>query len=112
MSLFIQSAYASTAGTAPSGGSMIAQLAMPLLFVAIFYFFIIRPQSKRNKEHQAMVNSLSEGTEVIFAGGLLGRVEAIDGDYAVISLNKNNQIKIQKTSVLSVLPKGTLENLA
>ncbi len=109
MSLFIQTAYAADAAPA---GSMIAQLAMPLLFVAVFYFFIIRPQNKRNKEHKAMIESLSEGTEVIFAGGLVGRVDSLNGDYAVISLNKNNQIKIQRASVISVLPKGTLENLS
>lgn len=106
---FIQAAHAADN---VATGNMFAQLAMPLVFVAVFYFFIIRPQNKRNKEHKVMIDSLSEGTEVIFAGGLMGVIESIDGDYAVISLNKNNQIKIQRASIISTLPKGTLDSLS
>ncbi len=109
MSLFIQSAYAADAA-APA--SPWASLAMPLIFVAVFYFFIIRPQSKRNKEHKAMIDSLTEGSEVIFAGGLMGSIKSLEGEYAVISLNDNNDIKIQRASVISVLPNGTLEGLS
>ncbi len=111
MSLFIQSAYAAEQATA-TGADMLIQLGILSLFFVVFYLFVIRPQNKRNKEHKAMIDSLTEGTEVIFAGGLIGRVESLDGDYAVISLNKNNRIKIQRASVISVLPKGTLENLS
>ena len=87
------------------------QLLLPVAFFAVFYFLVIRPQSKRTKEHRAMVNSLKVGNEVIFAGGLMGRIERIEGDYAVISLNKNNDIKIQRAAVISVLPAGTIESV-
>jgi len=81
------------------------------LFFAIFYFLVIRPQSKRTKEHRAMVNSLTVGSEVIFAGGLMGRIKQIEGDYAVVSLNNNTDVKVQRASVISVLPAGTIESV-
>lgn len=91
--------------------SMFGQILLPLAFFAIFYFLIIRPQSKRNKEHRAMVDALNEGTEVIFAGGLMGRIKKLEGDYAVVSLNNNTDVKVQRASVISVLPNGTMDSL-
>lgn len=87
------------------------QLILPVAFFAIFYFLVIRPQSKRTKEHRAMVNALSVGNEIIFAGGLMGRIKAIEGDYAVVSLNNNTDVKVQRASVISVLPTGTIEGV-
>ena len=109
MSLFIQSAHAADA--AAGGPSLFGQILLPVAFFAIFYFLVIRPQSKRTKEHRAMVNALSVGSEVIFAGGLMGRIKKIEGDYAVVSLNTNTDVKVQRASVLSVLPAGTLESV-
>ena len=109
MSFFIQAAHA--APEAAGGAGILGQILLPVAFFAVFYFLVIRPQSKRTKEHRAMVNSLKVGNEVIFAGGLMGRIERIEGDYAVISLNKNNEIKIQRASVISVLPAGTIESV-
>lgn len=87
------------------------QILLPVAFFAIFYFLVIRPQSKRTKEHRAMVNALTAGNEVIFAGGLMGRIKHIEGDYAVVSLNNNTDVKVQRASVLSVLPVGTIESV-
>lgn len=110
MGFFIQSAYAETAA-APAQPSMFVQILPLIAFFAIFYFLIIRPQSKRNKEHRKMIDSLSVGNEVIFAGGLMGVIKKIEGEYAVVSLNANNDIKIQRAAVISVLPAGTLANI-
>ncbi|MDE0490333.1 preprotein translocase subunit YajC [Psychrobacter sp. A3] len=109
MLLFIQAAHAApeTAGA----GSIFGQILLPVAFFAIFYFLVIRPQSKRTKEHRAMVNALSVGNEIIFAGGLMGRIKDIEGDYAVVSLNNNTDVKIQRASVISVLPAGTIESV-
>lgn len=109
MNLFIQAAHA--APEAAGGTAMIMQWIFPLAIFAIFYFLVIRPQSKRAKEHRNMVNSLSVGNEVIFAGGLMGKIRAIDGDYAVVAINSNNEVKIQRASVISVLPNGTIDGL-
>ena len=82
-----------------------------MVFFAIFYFMIIRPNSKRNKEHKAMVDSLSVGNEVVFAGGLIGKIKKIEGEYAIISLNNHTDVKIQCASVITVLPSGTIDNI-
>lgn len=108
MSLLISTAYAADA--APQGSAMM-QFGMIAVMIAIFYFLLIRPQSKRMKEHQTLVNSLSAGSEVVFAGGLLGKITKIDGDFAVVEISRGNEIKIQRASVISVLPEGTISNL-
>ena len=82
-----------------------------MVFFAIFYFILIRPNSKRNKEHKAMVDSLSVGNEVVFAGGLIGKIKKIEGEYAIISLNNHTDVKIQRASVITVLPSGTIDNI-
>lgn len=110
MSFFIQSAHAAEAG-AGTGASLFGQILLPVAFFAIFYFLVIRPQSKRTKEHRAMVNALTVGSEIIFAGGLMGRIKSLEGDYAVVSLNSNTDVKIQRASVISVLPAGTIESV-
>ncbi len=106
--LFIQTAYANTEAAAPS---MFMQLLLPVAFFVIFYFLLIRPQSRRQKEHRQMIESLKEGNEVVFAGGLMGKIKKLQGDYAVVSLNVNQDIMVQRASVISVLPAGTLDNL-
>ncbi|WP_163122572.1 preprotein translocase subunit YajC [Acinetobacter portensis] len=109
MSLFISTAHA--AEGAAQQPSLIANLGMIAVFVAIFYFLIWRPQSKRAKEHRALVESLGVGSEVVFAGGLMGKVLKIEGDFAVVELSRGVEVKIQRASVISVLPEGTLNNL-
>ncbi|MGE8541364.1 preprotein translocase subunit YajC [Acinetobacter sp. ANC 3813] len=109
MSLFISTAHA--AGEAAQQPSMMANILMIAVFVAIFYFLIWRPQSKRAKEHRALVESLGLGSEVVFAGGLMGKITKIEGDFAVVELSRGVEVKIQRASVISVLPEGTLNNL-
>lgn len=112
---FIQLAHADTAPVADTAATnpmgMIGQFLLPLAFFAIFYFLIIRPQSKRAKEHRAMIDGIKEGNEVVFAGGLMGRVKKIQGDYAVIALNATQDVMVQRASVISVLPAGTIDGL-
>ncbi|MDQ1209761.1 preprotein translocase subunit YajC [Acinetobacter baylyi] len=109
MSFLISTAHAADA--APQGPGMMANILMIVVFVAIFYFLIWRPQSKRAKEHRSLIESLGVGSEVVFAGGLMGRILKIEGEYAVVELNRGNEVKIQRASVISVLPEGTLNNL-
>lgn len=111
MSLLIATAHAATTTSAPAGAPMVGQLVMIAGFIAIFYFLIWRPQAKRTKEHRAMIDSITVGNEVVFAGGLMGRIKKIEGEYAVITLNPGNEIKVQRAAVISVLPEGTLNSL-
>lgn len=109
MSLFISTAHA--AGEAAQQPSLVANLLMIAVFIAIFYFLIWRPQSKRAKEHRTLIESLGVGSEVVFAGGLMGKITKIEGDFAVVELNRGVEVKVQRVSVISVLPEGTLNNL-
>ncbi len=80
-------------------------------FIAIFYFLLIRPQSKRRKEHQALVSSLDKGDEVVTAGGVAGLVTNVDDDFVKVRIAPNVEIRVQKSSVGATLPKGTLKSL-
>lgn len=110
LDLFITTAHAAQGQAGQQ--SLFMNLLIPVAFFAIFYFLIIRPQSKRNKQHKAMIDSLAAGNEVVFAGGLIGKIKRIEGDYAVITLNSNStEVKVQRASVLMVLPAGTIDNI-
>lgn len=109
MSLFIASAYAAPAAAGPQ--SALPSILMMVGFIAVFYFLIWRPQSKRTKEHRAMIDSVSVGSEVVFAGGLMGRIKKTEGDYTVITIGTGVDVKVQKTAIVAVLPEGTLANL-
>lgn len=107
--MFIQPAFAADAvATQPS---VWGQFLLFIPMIAIFYFLVIRPQSKRAKEHRSMVDALSVGNEVLFAGGLMGTIKKVEGDYAVIALNDKTEVKIQRAAVISVLPAGTIANI-
>lgn len=101
--------FALIAQAQPAQPSLLMQMILPLSFVAIFYFLILRPQQKRAKDHQAMINALKVGDEVVFAGGLVGKVRMLEDGYATVSLNKTTDIKVQRASVMTVLPAGTLD---
>ena len=109
MSFLIATAHAAPA--AQQGPSLMANLLMIAVFIAIFYFLIWRPQAKRAKEHRSLIESLGVGSEIVFAGGLMGRITKLDGDFAVVELSRGVEVKIQRASVISVLPEGTLNNL-
>lgn len=112
MSLFIASAHAQeAAGQAPQGGELFQIGFLVLLFV-LFYFIAIRPQRKRQKEHQAMVGALSKGDEVVTTSGILGKVTSLDDNYMVLNVSNNVELKFQRVHVHAVLPKGTLKSIA
>ncbi len=78
------------------------------LFV-LMYFMIIRPQRKRQKEHESLMGNLTKGDEVVLSSGLLGKVTKIDGEYLVLNTGNNIELKFQKQAVHAVLPKGTIK---
>jgi len=109
MSFLISTAHAAPA--AAQGPSLMANILMIAVFIVIFYFLIWRPQAKRAKEHRSLIESLGVGSEIVFAGGLMGRITKLEGDFAVVELARGVDVKIQRASVISVLPEGTLNNL-
>lgn len=105
MEFFISSAYAQQG--APQG-SLLDLWPLVVIFIA-FYFLLIRPQQKKQKEHGVMVAALQVGDEVLTAGGVLGRITGVSDHYAVVQISENTEIKIQKSSVSAVVPKGTFD---
>jgi preprotein translocase subunit YajC len=107
--MFISEAFAQTAPAAAPGGesSLMTMLPLLLMFV-VLYFIMIRPQMKRQKEHKAMIEALAKGDEVVTAGGLLGKVSKIGETYVSIEAG-NNELMVQRTAIVQVLPKGTIK---
>jgi len=110
MSFFVSSAFAQTA-QAPSGTSPLISIVMFGGLFAFMYFFIIRPQRKRQKEHQGLVSALAKGDEVVMTSGMLGKVTKVDDNYVVLETGNNIELKFQKVAVHAVLPKGTIKSI-
>jgi preprotein translocase subunit YajC len=110
--VFISNAYAQTAGAADPGlmGNLSTFVPLILMFV-VMYFLMIRPQQKRAKEQRAMMDALAKGDEVVTVGGVLGRVVKVADAYVTIEIAANTEIVVQKASVTTLLPKGTLKGL-
>lgn len=109
--MFISQAFAQTAPAATGGGaesSLLSLLPLVLMFV-VLYFIMIRPQMKRQKEHKAMVEALAKGDEIVTAGGLLGRVSKLGDTYVHIEAATGIELQVQRSSVVQVLPKGTIK---
>ena len=87
-------------------GSGFAQFIPLILIFVIFYFFLIRPQQKKVKEHKLMVKTLKRGDEVITSGGIVGRVERIIGDDKVdILISENVTVQVVQSTIQSLLNK-------
>ncbi len=108
MSFFISQAHAQAASPQPAGGDLF-QLGFLVVLFVMFYFLAIRPQRKRQKEHQAMVAALAKGDEVVTSGGILGKVVRLDDHYVVLQVGDNMELKFQRAMVNAVLPKGTIK---
>jgi len=108
MSLF-SGAYAQSTGGALGGGGM-GQIIILVVFVAVFYMLLIRPQQKRMKDQQAMLSRLASGDEVVTGGGILGRIIEVNDPFLTLEIADGVRIKVQKTQVTQLMPKGTLKS--
>ena len=89
-------------------GSGFAQFIPLILIFVIFYFFLIRPQQKRVKEHKLMVSALKRGAEVVTSGGIIGKVERILGDDKVdLLISDNVTVQVVQSTIQSLLNKPT-----
>ena len=85
-------------------GSGFAQFVPLILIFVIFYFFLIRPQQKKIKEHKIMVAALKRGDEVITSGGIVGRVERILGDDRIdVQIAENVTVQVVQSTVQAVV---------
>jgi|TARA_B110000967_G_C18594341_1_gene416046 preprotein translocase subunit YajC len=87
-------------------GQGISQFIPLILIFVIFYFFLIRPQQKRVKDHKEMVNNLKRGDEVITSGGIIGIVDRVlEDDRIEVSLGDNMKVQIIRSTITSILKK-------
>lgn len=112
----ISDAYAQAAPAAQAGPeSMLTSLGFMVLIFVVFYFLLIRPQVKRQKEHKAMVDALNKGDEVVSAGGIAGKIIEISDQYVSLQIaavdGKPVEISMQRAAIQTLLPKGTLKSL-
>lgn len=97
-------------GTPPAGGAGGGQAAImnlvPLVFMfGIFYFLLIRPQQKKAKEHRALIDALKKGDSVVTAGGMYGKVTAIDENVVTLEIATGVNVRIKKGHIAEVLEK-------
>ena len=91
-------------------GSGFAQFIPLILIFVIFYFFLIRPQQKRAKEHKAMVAALKRGDEVVTSGGIVGTVERILGeDKLDLLISENVTVQVVQSTIQSILNKPNIK---
>jgi preprotein translocase subunit YajC len=107
MDFLISSAYAQAAGGSTSGG--LSQILILVVFVAIFYFMLIRPQQKRLKDQQAMLAKLAAGDEVVTSGGILGRITEVGDPFVTLEVAEGVRLRVQRSQISQLMPKGTLK---
>lgn len=107
LGLLINDAYAQAGGAQQSPVPMFIWMAV---LIAIFYFLLIRPQQKRQKEHRQMVTDLSAGDEIVTGGGVLGKVTEVGEQFLTVEISPNVSIKVQKHTVAAVMPQGTVKS--
>ncbi|WP_250624442.1 preprotein translocase subunit YajC [Pinirhizobacter soli] len=110
---FLTSVVAQAAAPAAGAGSALglSPLVLIVLMFGFMYFFMIRPQQKRQKEHRNLLSNLAKGDEVVTNGGIAGRIDEVGEQYLSVEVAPNVKVKLQKGAVSQVLPKGTLKGL-
>jgi preprotein translocase subunit YajC len=103
--MFISPAFAQDAGAASAPGGLLQFLPFVAIIV-VFYFFLIRPQQKRAKEHKEMVNNVRRGDVVVTAGGLIGKVtKVVDDGEAEVELADGVRVRVVKATLADVRSK-------
>ena len=108
--MLISPAYAQAPATGAPGGDTSFIILMVLMFV-VLYFFMIRPQMKRQKELRQMIEALQKGDEVVTSGGVVGKITRLSEAYLSIEIAPNTEVMVQKAAVQLLLPKGTIKSL-
>ena len=108
LDFILSPAYAQAGAPQPSP---LFQFAPLVVLIILFYFMLIRPQMKRAKETKQMLGALAKGDEVVTSGGVAGKIASIGEAYVSIEIADNVVIKVQKSAISNVMPKGTLKAL-
>jgi preprotein translocase subunit YajC len=112
MTFSIPFVLAQAAPTAAPGQSNPILTFLPIIVLfGVFYFLMIRPQMKRQKELRTMLSALAKGDEVVTNGGIAGRIDEVGETFLSVEIAANVVVKVQKGSVSQVLPKGSLKSV-
>ncbi len=90
--------------------NFLVSMAPLIIIFAIFYFMLIRPQSKRAKEHKSMTEGLQKGDEIVTQGGVLGKVVKAGENFISVEIAEDVVVKVQRAQVGSLMPKGTMKS--
>lgn len=105
----ISTAYAQSG--AQEGPSPFGHIIFLAGFILIFYFMLIRPQSKRHKEQQNLIKNIAKDDEIVTSGGILGKVLKVTDQFLVVAIAEGIEVKVQKHAVATTLPKGTMKDI-
>ena len=107
--MFATPAFAQAAGTAaPSGGAgFFLQIVPLLLIMVIFYFLIFRPQQLRVKKQRERIDAAKKGDSVVTAGGIVGKITKVDGEFADVEIAKGITVRIVKATLSDITPLGS-----
>ena len=111
MSFLFSDVIAAEAGAASQQASPMSSIFMLVAFGLIFYFMLIRPQSKRAKEQKNMVEALQKGDEIVTNGGIVGKITKVGESFITLKVADNVEINLQKHAVSTALPKGTIKSI-
>ncbi|MFZ1081049.1 MAG: preprotein translocase subunit YajC [Candidatus Kryptoniota bacterium] len=97
-------AFMTPSGDGGGGGSMVSTLVMFAAIIAIFYFMIIRPQGKRQKDRQKMLETMKKGDKVVTSGGMHGKIVAMEDKTVLLEISDNVKVKVEKSAVTAIIP--------
>ncbi len=106
MDWLIQDAWAQAEG---QSDPFLSLLPLVLIF-GVFYFLLIRPQNKKQKEHKEMVANIAVGDEIVTAGGVLGKITEVSDQFARVKVAEGVELKVQRHTIGAVMPKGTIKS--
>jgi preprotein translocase subunit YajC len=106
MTFFIDTAWAQAGGQADP---IMSFLPLVIIFV-LFYFLLIRPQHKRQKEHRLMVAALEAGQEIVTGGGVLGKVTHVGDQWVTVEVADGVSLKVQRATIAALMPKDTMKS--
>ena len=103
--MFITPAFAQAAGV-PATGDLFTMLVPMALIMVVFYFLLIRPQQKRLKQQQEMINAISRGDTVVTSGGIVGKVARVEETELLVDVAENVQLRVMRSAIADVRVRG------
>jgi len=99
----VQSDWLYAQGQAPPGGGLLQMAPLLIVFVAIFYFLMIRPQQQRDRERKAMLESLQKGDDIVTTGGICGTIVHLSENHVVLKVDDDVTMKFVKAAIHQVV---------